>query len=54
MLGEYKKWGTTSGKPEAWLKRLERDVATVKAMKDIQGQDLDKAGSDMVRIAKSM
>lgn len=54
MTGEYKKWGTTGGKPDAWLKRLERDVATVKTMKDIQAQNLDKAATEMVRVAKKM
>ncbi len=54
MLGEYKKWGTSGGKKDAWGKPLERDISTVKSMKDLPAQGLDKATSEMVRVAKKL
>jgi len=54
MTGEYKKIGASAAKPEAWGKRLTTDVATVKTMKDIDAQELNKAAREMVQVTKSM
>ena len=54
MFGEYKKSGAIAAKADDWNKRLVRDVSTVKTMKDLSAQELNKAAREMVQIAGKM
>ncbi|TVS20486.1 MAG: hypothetical protein EA424_03715 [Planctomycetaceae bacterium] len=44
---------TLQSQLQGWANQLQQ-YRTVKTMKDIQAQDLNKAGSEMVRVAKKM
>jgi hypothetical protein len=54
MFGEYKKRAAVGSKPDGWIARLERDVATVKAMKDIDAHALNTTARQMVQHAQKM
>jgi hypothetical protein len=54
LTSAYKRCGSAAPKREAWAKRLDGDIKTVRAMKDINAQELNKAAREMVRIAKNM
>jgi hypothetical protein len=54
LTSAYKNFGSAAPKREVWAKRLDGDIKTVRTMKDINAQELNKAAREMVRIAQNM